>query len=127
VPGTDLVYDPITRDFVDDGEGDWEETSTILSQVHHQILDRQGQWWADRLAGCSAWQLPQKQTTRTRALYEDAYRDALRVFTETGLAEDLVIEFLDSAVGRRFWLASLVDVQHGELDLTPLLSFGVEV
>lgn len=126
MPGTDLVIDPITRDFVDDGFGDWEETTTLAPQIHHQLLDHLGLWFADVDAGCGAYAIPHKANRRTFALLEDAYRDALSVFIQAGLAEDLSIEIETDRVGRLVWSGSLVDLQHGELDITPLLSFGVE-
>lgn len=56
---------------------------------------------------------------------EDAWRDALGVFVRAGLAEDLQIEVTNDQLGRFALEGSLVDVQHGELDLTPLLAAGV--
>lgn len=126
MPGTDLAIDPVTRDFVDDGAGDWLDDATIAPQVRHQVLDKLGLWWADRFAGCAAYAIPAKANRRTFLLYEDAYRDALSVFIESGLAEDLSIEVFEDRPGRLDYEASIVDVQHGELALTPLLTFGLE-
>jgi len=125
MPGTDLALDPVTHDLVDDGHGDWKEDATIAPQVQHQVLDHRGLWFADPGAGSVAHTIPRKANEANVLAREDAYRDALRVFIETGLAEDLVLETSHVGPGRIDWRASLVDVQHGQLDLTPLLSFGV--
>jgi hypothetical protein len=126
MPGTDLVIDPITRDLVDDGAGDWRETSTLQPQIHHQILDHKGLWFADVNAGCEAYKIPRKANRPTFTRLQDAYRSCLRIFVDAGQAEDLEIEITTDQRGRLAWEGSLVDVQHGELQITPLLSYGVE-
>ena len=126
MPGTDLTLDPISHDLVDDGAGDWVETSTIEPQLAHQLLDLKGLWFADQDAGCDAYLLPRKANSRTFRGLEDAYRSALRPFIAAGLAEDLTFAVTTNAIGRLAWLASLVDVQHGELDISPLLTYGIE-
>jgi hypothetical protein len=127
MPGTDLALDPITHDLVDDDEGGWEETPTIEPQLNHQLLDFFGLWWADQNAGCKAYTIPRKANRATFRRYEDAYRDALRPFVEAGLADDLAFEVTTSQRNRLAWLASLVDTQHGEIDISPLLPYGIEV
>lgn len=126
MPGTDLTLDPVTHDLVDDGAGDWSETGDLSPQLAHQLLDLKGLWFADPDAGCLAYAIPRKVNRSTFRRLEDAYRDSLRPFIELGLAEDLSIVMTTDLIGRLAWLASLVDIQHGELDITPLLAYGVE-
>jgi phage gp46-like protein len=125
--GTDLALDPTDGDFVDDDAGGWVETATIEPQVRHQVLDQVGLWWADVLAGSAVHAIRRKLNRNTFALYEDAYRDCLRVFVEAGVAEDVHVEIVSTDRNRLDWEASLIDSASGtELDITPLLSFGLE-
>jgi phage gp46-like protein len=125
MPGSDLVIDPVTRDFVDDGAGDWEETTTLMPQIRHQVLDHRGLWFADPEAGSDVYTIPRKANRITFTRVQDAVRDALQVFVDAGQAEDLSVEITRDQYGRLCWESTLVDAQHGELDLTSLLGFGV--
>jgi hypothetical protein len=126
MPGTDLTLDPLEHDLVDTPAGDdWAADDTIASAIQHQLLDEKGRWFADPEAGNSAFTIPRKGNRATALRLESAHRDALRPFLELGLAEDLVLEFDLDQFGRLAWEGSMVDLQHGQLDLTPLLSYGL--
>lgn len=127
MPGTDLDLDSLSHDFVDTANGDdWVEVDHIGPQVQHQILDDRGRFFADLDAGNEAWKIPKKGDRATALRLEDAHREALSVFIRLGLAEDLDLEFGVDQEGRLAWQGSMVDLQHGQLDLTPLLTYGVE-
>ena len=127
--GTDLALDPTTHDFVDTpGGDDWAEDATLLPQLQHQLLDERGHCFFDPEAGSLEHTIPRKMDHTSRLRREDARRDALRVFIDLGLAESLELEFsVDRLrVDREAWTGSLVDLQHGQIDLTPLLTYGQE-
>lgn len=41
----DFVFDPVTRDIVDDGAGSWEMTDTAGTMVQHQTWCHAFAWW----------------------------------------------------------------------------------
>lgn len=47
----DLAIDPVTKDFIRDGAGGWERTTTGDTAVRNQIEIRFGEWWGDAAIG----------------------------------------------------------------------------
>lgn len=125
MPGTDRKLDATQKDYVDDGLGGWETTTTIAPQLHHQILSRYGEWAGDPDSGSTIHAIPRKSNQATMLRVQDAWLAALQPFLDEGLAEDLVVQITRDGLNRFALEASLRDVQHGELDLSGLAAFGV--
>lgn len=124
MPGYDRKIDPVTKDYIDDGAGSWEQTTTIATSVYHQLQGELNGWWGDPDAGCQLFTLDGGRNgviNETRA--RDMVRVALKPFIKAGLAEDLSVE-TEREVNRLFIAASIRDIQYGTLDLTPMLPFG---
>lgn len=124
MPGTDRRIDPVTRDYVDDGRGSFETTTTIEPQLYHQLQGRLNEWAGDPDAGNDSHLIPRKASAGNLLRFKDAYQAALQPFIDAGLAADLQVEVEREGLNRFAVTSSIRDVQAGEIDVTPLLPFG---
>jgi len=126
MPGTDRALDPVTHDYVSDDRGGWATTTTLATALQHQLLDELGGWWGDPDVGSdlAAAATGAKASERTMQRLAEAVRRACAPFLERGLAADLEVTVDRNQLGAWGLRASIRDVQHGTLDLTPLLPFG---
>lgn len=125
MPGLTRVIDPVTRDYVRNADGTWKTTPTIATKLHHQLHTELGAWWGDPELGSRLHTLqPGKLTVSIGEEAKDIVEEAVRPFLERGEAEDLVVETGRDERGRLALAASVHDVQHGEIDLSSLLTVG---
>lgn len=124
--GRNRVIDPKTKDYVVDGKGGYKYTRDLSTCVYYQMQSDKEKWVGDPDAGNLLWQLRRHGVNdNTIAKTTLAVSSALQRFVDKGLATDLLVEAQkDPVKGRVDWIASLRDIQFGELDLTPLLPFG---
>ncbi len=126
MPGRDRILDPISRDYVADGKGGYQKTTTLRTAIHHQLLDELGNWVGDPEAGSTLHEFGRAKNSEAQALRAaEAVRVALQRFVDQGLAKDLDVTVERSVEGRWVIRSSITDIQHNEtIDLSDLLSFG---
>lgn len=111
--GLDRRIDPVTRDYVDDGAGGYEETTTLETAVIHQVLDEYGRDPGDPLAGSRIHELARGLNgERDRGAARNAVAVALQPLVTAGLARGLRIE-LEQRGTRLLLQSSLTDVNAG--------------
>lgn len=122
--GRDRVLDPLTGDYVSDGQGGYETTTTIQPALVHQLKGQRSRWWGDENAGSDVWRLqtmPLNEATVVAA--RNFIRTAVQVFIDRGQAREPRVDVTRSPEGRLTIEASIVDVTHGELDISNLTRF----
>lgn len=122
--GTDRVIDPVTRDYVEDGAGGWEETRNASTAVYFQVQIEKGNWAGRPGAGSRFHQLARaKSSQRTVAVLSDMAREAMQPLVDAGLISEPTI-VVERDVNRIASETTVVDQQTGEeLDLGSLLPF----
>ena len=119
--GRDREIDPLTKDYVDDGAGGYENTTTVRTAGYHQLTTERDQWWADRNVGSDLHLAPQLTASATALQFiEDSVRAALQALIDAGLArEQNVIVQPDKRIpDRMLVLADLLDQNSTIVDLT---------
>jgi phage gp46-like protein len=124
MPG-DRVLSPLTLDYVPDGRGAWQTTPTIATAIHHQLRSERNGWCLDPDAGSDLHTLARLRLTEGVALRAgDTIRAALKPLVEEGRAADVAIRAERQPGGLLALEGTVRDVQHGPIDLEPLLPFG---
>lgn len=124
MPGRDRKIDPVTRDYVKNGRGGYETTTTIATKVYHQLKGKRGTWWGDPDAGSDCHLIPQKGAGVGGIVFaKNAIRTALQRFVDQGLARDIEVEATSTASGRIVPRSSITDIQAGKIDTTGLTPF----
>ena len=123
--GYDRRFDPVTRDYVEDGRGGFELTRTAETACYHQLLGDLNAWAGDAGAGSRLHLIPRKAGERTAIAAKDAVEAALRVLVEAGAITGVEVTVTRDQFGRLSLSGSAQDVQSGELDLSPILPQGV--
>lgn len=125
MPGEDLLLDE-SGDYVDDGAGGFEMTTTAISAVRHQMLDRLGEWIGDTAAGRTHRGIAGRNNTQAEVIAEaDSMRKALEELERDGLITDIRIETDLDARGRWGLLITCRDAGTGEaIDVNTLGEFG---
>ncbi len=122
--GLDRVIDPVTKDYVSDGNGGRLKTRTARTAIYHQLITRLGQWWGDPTAGSGFFELARSVSTlQTPRVIEDVTTQALKRLVDLGRITAPVFE--TERVGDRVnHSVTVTDIQSGEtLKLTSLLPF----
>lgn len=115
MPGEDRVIDPMTRDYVDDGQGSWEKTTTVATALYLQLTSELNAWAGDPEAG-SELHLIAKDGKGDRVglkKAEDFVRRAFRSFLDEGRIADLKVSVDTNQLGRLVLVMSCRDVQQG--------------
>lgn len=124
--GRDRKLNPITGDYVQDGAGGYEYTTTIATKVYHQLRTRRGSWWGDPDAGSDLYLVTDRGLSQDSVVFaKNAVRTALQRFVDLGLAKDVAVEAQADARGRLTLQSTITDIQAGELDVSDLTPFGV--
>jgi hypothetical protein len=124
--GLDRKLDPVTKDWIDDGAGEFEQTTSLITAAQHQVLTPKGKWWGDNEAGCDLHGLlPLRDETGLRERRE-AVRAALSVFEEDGRGRNLMASVTVDYSGRVLFQGEMEDLgANADRNLTPLLEpFG---
>lgn len=106
----DILIDPITRDFVETDEGDWEETDDSRTAVLCELESREDAWWGDPPAGSQNAAIMESDVPTPEKLL-DSNRRSLRKLVAAGLISDahIVIEEHDTAAGAVTFFLQWVD------------------
>lgn len=108
----DVLLDPVTGDFVDDGAGAIVVTTTSETAVVLQLLTHYQGWWGDPEAGSRLHDLEQFQSD-PGPLIEDETRRALGVLVAAGRIADVDAKAVESQAGRVDASTSFRDVKTG--------------
>lgn len=124
MPGLDMKIDPITRDYVDDGEGGFATTRDASTAIVHQILTEKNHWVGDFEAGSRLYQLPHKLSDEVVRAARDIVEEAMRPLDQAGLITDSQLTTERDVRGKLVLSGTARDIQTGEIDLSPLLPGG---
>jgi hypothetical protein len=97
----DILIDPVTRDFVDTDDGEWEETDDSRTAVFCELDSRGGKWWGDPTAGSENAEIMESELPTPEALLDSTKR-SMRKLVGAGVLSDAFvnIEEHDNSVGR---------------------------
>jgi|GEM_PF-6155013 len=121
---TDRRIDPRTGDYVSDGRGNWQTTTTSETAVYHQLRGDKGRWWGDADAGSRFFELDRaKSALRTAVVVRDILQDALEPLVDAGRIASPQIA-IERALDQLSANTSAFDLQSGaEIHLIRLLPF----
>lgn len=85
---TDILIDPVTRDFVDTDDGAWEETEDSRTAVFCQVSAREGAWWGDPESGSRNAEILESEVPTIEELLDSTKR-ALRKMGAAGVISDI--------------------------------------
>lgn len=112
--GDDLLLDPITKDYVDDGAGGWTLVTTAQMQMHHALLDEFDRWVGDPDAGSKVHRLARRGATAITAQLAAAYvKEALAPLVAEGRIADLQVAVARDDRNRLIVTTSARDVASG--------------
>lgn len=111
----DWRIDPTTGDYIQDGRGGFETTTTIVNRVLHQLSTDLDLWVGAADQGNDVWRLPRKSTQAMADRVAESYRAALQRLVDSGAAADLSVAVDRDQVNRFVVTVSLRDVQTGQL------------
>jgi hypothetical protein len=123
MPGLDRRIDPITGDYVHDGDGATETTRSALPQVYHQLRLGKRTWFGDPDAGIDRARYERRANSRrTELAYDDALKEALAPLVAEGSISRPQTRHQRESGGRLVHEATATDLQTGDqLDLTRLV------
>lgn len=98
---TDIVIDPVTRDFVETDDGEWEESDDARTAVFCQLDSREGRWWGDPFAGSRNAEILESDLPTPESL-RDSSRRAMLALAGGGLVSDVHITITTHDKGRGF-------------------------
>lgn len=111
MPGRDRRLDPRTGDYIPDGAGGYQHTTTIETEIQHQLKAVFGSWWGDDKAGSRLRELLTGHIDApTRVLAKRYAQLALQPFVDAGRGRDLTIKVSTEAQQYRIEI-DLVDTQ----------------
>lgn len=87
---TDVYIDPVTRDFVETDDGDWEETDDNRTAVFCQLDSELDAWWGDPDAGTENAAIMRSELPTIEALKNSSER-GMRVLAGAGLVSDVFV------------------------------------
>lgn len=91
---TDILIDPKTLDFVDDGAGGWSEVDDSRTAVMVQVGSYEGEWFGDPEAGSQNHALITSDEPVEPEELVDSQRRALQVLQRAGLISDVSVSVL---------------------------------
>lgn len=91
---TDILIDPVTGLFVEDGSGGWVEVDTSQTAVMCQLNCREGEWPFDPEVGSQNAALLASSDPTSLDMLIDSSRRALNVLQRAGLISDLTVSQL---------------------------------
>ena len=120
--GLDRRIDPVTKDWIDDGAGGFEETDTVETAAYLQIRIHRDEYWADAGAGSDIHLVPEMSITAALEFAPNTLRAALQALIDDGLATDMVVEVaVDPAHPHRIvGVTEITDAQRGGVDLSQI-------
>lgn len=127
MPGEDRKLDPITRDYVDAGDGSWAVITTAQTALHHQLLGELNAWAGDPEAGSELHLLVRKGKNDRITAQEagDIVKRAFRPFLEEGRISNLKVELDQDPLGRFVLVITCRDVQAGgAVELALPIAYG---
>lgn len=120
--GSDRRIDSSTRDYVDNGRGEWEQTETLQTALWHDLQAELNAWPGDAEAGSEMHLLRKDGRADGIALQkaEDFVRRAWRKYLADGRLADLKVGTVVDQAGHLALRITCRDVEYGadvELDV----------
>lgn len=126
MPGRSRVIDPKTKDYVSDGKGGRQTTTTVQTSLYHAITGERDRWPGDPEHGSNLWRLARDRLTQDapqRA--ENELRVAVQPFLDEGLIRSFEVRAERDAINGRLLIeTTTVDAQNGPIDLSDVVPFG---
>lgn len=125
--GLDRRIDPLTGDYIDDGEGGYEETDTAETAAYHQITTHRGKYFPQPDLGSDTHLLVQRNADAITALFAaESLQAALQKLADEGMIKDIEVEVTVTKEfpARLVGGASFTDAQRGTVDLSDAVGFG---
>jgi phage gp46-like protein len=121
--GRDRIIDPATKDYVKNSTGGYATTTTIGTQIYHQMSTKLGHWWGDPTAGSNLHLVTQYGAAEDgRVFATNAVKTSLSRFVSEGLARDLRVEAV--AINNRISVSSsAVDIQGAQVGVSGVTPF----
>lgn len=109
--GRDRRIDPVTRDYIQDGAGGYETTTTIATKMYFQIVVPRNSWHGDPELGSDLHLVKFEGAGEAGRIFAaDAVKASLARFVKQGLASGLKVDA--SADGGRISIdARITDIQ----------------
>jgi hypothetical protein len=129
----DILIDPVTLDFVDTADGEWEETDDSRTAVMCQIESREGAWWGDASAGTRNAEIMESELPTLEALVDSTKR-GLQALRAGGVISAAAVAELDSDNARGYGSLYLTwtdrkstrpaDLAYSPMERNPFERFG---
>ena len=125
MPGEDLKIGN-DGDYIDDGNGAFELTTTAQPSLRHQILDRLGEWLGDPDAGREIRGVRGRNSSEAELEAErDSFIRALQRLEAEDIIADIEVDFERDQRGRFVFFIRTRDTQSGGLlEFSQLEEFG---
>ncbi len=121
--GTDLVFDPVTGDVVDDGLGGFVETDGADTAVYLQFCTELDGWVMEQDLGCKAHLVQRKNNMTTGIELKACYQQAYEPLVADGRIADPVVTVDRDKLNRIAIRTSARDAQRGVRELSDLIPF----
>jgi len=130
---TDILIDPRTLDFVDTGDGEWEETDDSRTAVMCHLDSREGRWFGDPAAGTRNAEIMESELPTLQELYDSTKR-GLQQLQAGGVISSSQLSILDEDNARGYgslyivWVDRIstrpADLAYSPMDRNPFERFG---
>lgn len=105
---TDIVIDPITKTFVEDGTGGWVESDDSRTAVFCQIESELDAWCGDPSAGSDNAKILRSTDPIEIQDLIDSTRRAMTVMVNAGIVGDLTVSELDTDTAPFLGIAAML-------------------
>jgi hypothetical protein len=122
MPGLDYELDPITGDWIPDGQGGFKTTDTNAPAVMHALNDKRG-WPGDPNKGGNLEVLTSMTATEAAAAAPNLIHVALQPMIDDGFLRDVEVA-VEREIDKVFIKTEIIDSAGGRLDVTDLTPFG---
>jgi phage gp46-like protein len=122
--GRDRKLNVLTGDYIADGNGSYETTTTAETAIYHQMRGDKGKWWGDYNAGNRFFELARVKSIQNVSVnrLRDVISELLQPLIDANRVHGLI--FRDERKGDRIDIeATVIDSQSGEVvSLTEVLA-----
>ena len=118
----DRVIDSETHDYVDDGAGGLEVTTTVATSLYTQFHIALNEWWGRSEAGNTLHELLLRGDTGEDVIQEarESLITAMQPLLDQGRIADPILKIDKDKFGRILIVSSVLDVQSGTRIALPI-------
>jgi phage gp46-like protein len=121
--GLDRKIDPVTKDYIADGFGGFETTTTIAPAAYHQLVGKRGFWWGNPDQGSDLHLIANENISQKTFIFaKNAIATAMQMFIDQRRARDLTIDIDSPRPGYMTIESQITDTQGGVIDVSGLAS-----